>query len=236
MEISSSEIRERVRKGQDISELVPEAVNRYIRENHLYLTDKTDGEKRQNLKKTLSSVLNPSRYSHTLGVAQTAAHLASLYGADAEKAYLSGLLHDCAKCYSDEELLSRCQEEKIPVTESEQKAPQLLHAKYGAWLAEHEYGVTDKEICAAIACHTTGKPGMNLLEKIIFAADYLEPGRKQAPHLNVLRKLAETDLDMTILCILQDTLEYLQEKNSAIDPMTRNTYQWMQTSLSEKGE
>ena len=160
----------------------------------------------------------------------------SLSGIDPEKAYLAGLLHDCAKSYTDEELLALCRLRNIEITEAELRAPYLLHAKYGAWMAEYVYGIDDPEICDAIRCHTTGAPGMNTLEKVIFVADYLEPGRNQAPHLHILRKLAEKDLDMTVHRILQDTLEYLQEKNAQIDPQTQETYRWINESIAEKGE
>ena len=226
MDLSASEIRERVQNGESISGLVPGIVETYIRQNGLYYEGTREIVR---LKERLSQQLNAHRYEHTLGVAETARRLAGIHGADAKKAYLTGLLHDCAKCYSDDELLALCEENDIEVTEAEKKAPYLLHAKYGAWLAEHVYQVKDKEVCAAIASHTTGKPEMNLLEKIIFVADYLEPGRTKAPHLKVLRKLVETDMELTIVCILQDTLNYLRNTGAAIDPMTEMTYHYYDT-------
>lgn len=227
MEISSSEIRENVRNGQPISGMVPESVEEYIRKNALYY----DGtEQIQNLKEKLSNVLGRHRFEHTLSVAELSRHLAAIHGVSAEKAYLAGLLHDCAKYMTDEEYLLKCEEKGIEIRDAERKAPHLLHAKYGAWLAEHEYGITDPEVLSAITCHTTGKPEMNQLEKIIFVADYLEPGRTKAPHLRVLRKLVVTDLDLTITCILQDTLEYLKYSGMEIDPNTQSTYDWIMES------
>lgn len=224
MELSSSEIRERIRNGESIEEMVPGIVETYIRQNGLYYEGT---EEIIRLKEKLSRELNPHRYEHTLGVAETARRLAGIHGADPKKAYLLGLLHDCAKCYSDEELLRLCEEKGLEISEAQKKAPYLLHAKFGGWLAWHEYGIRDKEVCRAIAWHTTGKPAMNLLEKIIFVADYLEPGRTQAPHLKILRSLMETDLDMTIVLILQDTLQYLRNTGMEIDPMTEMTYRAM---------
>lgn len=226
MDLSASEIRERIQNDESISGLVPGIVETYIRQYGLYY----EGKKAViRLKERLAKELSPQRYEHTLGVADTARRLAGIYGADAKKAYLIGLLHDCAKMYSDEELLALCEEKGLEITEAEKKAPYLLHAKYGAWLAENVYLVKDKEVCAAIASHTTGKPEMNLLEKIIFVADYLEPGRTKAPHLKVLRKLVETDIELTIVCILQDTLSYLKDTGAAIDPMTEKTFRYYDT-------
>lgn len=233
MEISSSDIRERVIQEKPIRELVPETVENYIRKYALYLDGR---EEIVRLKQELAGVLDSYRLTHTFGVAGLARHLAGLYGAPADKAYLAGLLHDCAKHFSGDELLRRCRDQGLEVTEVEEKEPQLLHAKYGAWLARNVYGVEDEEICSAIACHTTGKPGMNLLEKIIFTADYLEPGRTKARNLKMLRALAETDLDRTIYHILRDTLDYLGEREMSVDPTTAETYAWIERTVGTNGE
>ncbi len=100
------------------------------------------------------------RFEHTLGVEYTA-----------------GLLHDCAKCLSDEKRLSICIKNSIPVHKLEKKNPFLLHAKVGAYLAEKKYHVEDPHILNAIRSHTTGRPNMSLLEKIVFIADYIEAER-----------------------------------------------------------
>ncbi len=247
MDISSSEIRRRIRRNQTISDLVSEPVERYIREQGLYTGTYADDHRHTGLSSLpettvseiasgLKATLKPHRYEHTLNVAVLARQLAVSAGIDPEKAYLAGLLHDCAKSYSDEELVALCRLRGLAISEAEARAPHLLHAKYGAWMAEYVYGIDDPEICSAIRCHTTGKPGMNTLEKVIFVADYLEPGRNQAPHLHILRKLAEKDLDLTVLRILQDTLEYLQGKNAEIDPITQETYQWMSKFMTKKGD
>ena len=112
------------------------------------------------------------------------------------------------------------------VTEVERENPFLLHAKVGACLAKKKYGVKDKDILNAIQNHTTGRPGMSLLEKIVFIADYIEPGRNDAPNLDETRKLAFTDLDRALLKILKDTLDYLESGSKDVDPMTRKTYEY----------
>lgn len=178
------------------------------------------------IKKAMEKTLDSKRYEHTLGVEYTAAALAMRYGESIENARLAGLLHDCAKCMSDEKRLSFCKKHNIAINSIERKNPSLLHAKVGSFLAMEEYHVKDSDVINAILNHTTGRPGMSLLEKIVFVADYIEPGRKQAPSLNEKRRLAFIDLDKAFLWILKDTLEYLQKDKDNIDPMTARTYEY----------
>lgn len=178
------------------------------------------------IRKAMEKSQDAKRYEHTLGVAYTAAALAMRYDANVKDAQIAGLLHDCAKCLSDEKRLSICEKHNISITEVERRNPFLLHAKVGSFLAMEEYKVTDSDIIHAILNHTTGRPGMSLLEKIIFVADYIEPGRKSAPNLKEIRKLAFEDLDAALLKILGDTLEYLQSMDGEIDPMTAKTYEY----------
>ena len=156
------------------------------------------------IKEELKESLSEKRYAHTEGVIETAIQLAKHYGEDIEKTYLAALLHDSAK----------------PISTN------LGHASQGAELARKKYGVTDSYILDAITYHTTGRPNMTLLDKIIFIADYIEPNRQEAPNLDVLRRLAFVDLDECLRCILKATLTYLQSKNVDIDPMTEQTYQY----------
>lgn len=176
------------------------------------------------IRKAMEKALDPKRYEHTLGVAYTAAALAMRYGDDVNNAILAGMLHDCAKCLTNEKRLNICEKYNIAVNEAERKNPYLLHAKVGSFLAMKKYGVTDKDVINAILNHTTGRPGMSLLEKIIWIADYIEPGRKQAPNLPLIRKLAFEDLDQALLTALRDTLEYLHAGKMEVDNMTQRTY------------
>ena len=131
----------------------------------------------QEIEEILQQKQNPHRYRHTIGVRYTSICLAMRYGEDLTKASYAGLLHDCAKHMSGEKLLEKCRSHHLPVSDMEAKNPFLLHGRVGAWLAGHRYGVEDPEILSAIEWHTTGKPDMTLLEKIVFTADYIEPGR-----------------------------------------------------------
>lgn len=176
------------------------------------------------IRKSMEKRLDSRRYEHTLGVAYTAAALAMRYGEDVNNALLAGMLHDCAKCLTNEKRVNICEKYNIAISEAELKNPYLLHAKVGSFLAMKKYGVTDKDVINAILNHTTGRPGMSMLEKIIWISDYIEPGRKQAPNLVQIRETAFDDLDQALLLALEDTLNYLHAGNMEIDSMTQKTY------------
>lgn len=177
----------------------------------------------ENLRNAIKNVQDEKRFEHTLGVAYTAACLANLYGVDVNKALRAGLLHDCAKCIPSEETLSLCEKYDIEMSEIEKRNPFLLHAKLGAKLAEVIYKETDEDVLCAIKNHTTGRPEMSTLEKIVFVADYMEPGRDKAPNLYDVRRLSYNDLDKALVRILQDTLVYLARKGEEVDPGTQQT-------------
>lgn len=187
------------------------------------------------LRKAVKEVQSSKRFEHTKGVEYISAALAMRYGASMEEALVAGILHDCAKCLTDEKLLSICEKHGLAVTDAEKKNPYLLHAKAGAYLAEHKYGVTNQDVLNAVRNHTTGRPGMSLLEKIVFVADYIEPGRKEAANLASIRKLAFENLDRAMLKILEDTLKYLQEAGGEIDSRTCETWEYYH-SLYNKGQ
>ena len=175
-------------------------------------------------RKQLKSKLDTMRYEHSVSVSYTCIALAMRYGFSLEKAELAGLLHDCAKCIPAKKKLKICKDNKIPVTDFEREHTFLLHAKVGAWVAREKYGVTDPEILSAITWHTTGKPEMTLLEKIVYIADYIEPKRDKAPNLAIVRKLAFQDLDECMYKILGDTLAYLEENPKDIDNATKDAF------------
>ena len=168
----------------------------------------------------LKRALDESRYEHTLGVMYTSGCMAMAHKYDIQKAMLAGLLHDCAKCMTHEERLLLCEKYQVDVTPSELENKLLLHAKAGAILAKVEYDITDMEILHSIAVHTTGKPNMNTLDKIIYIADYIEPRRDKAPNLELVRSLAYQDLDACMAQILYDTLNYLNSRGGHIDSTT----------------
>jgi predicted HD superfamily hydrolase involved in NAD metabolism len=182
------------------------------------------------IKKYLKNHLTKERYNHTIGVAYTAVSMAMRYNPDPssdefiKRAEIAGLLHDCAKCMDNSKKLKVCDKYKIPYSKFEADNTYLLHGRIGAYIAKSKFGIDDQEILDAIEWHTTGRPDMSLLEKIIFIADYIEPARKPVPELNEIRQLAFTDIDKTMEKILGNTLKYLNEKGAAIDKMTQFTY------------
>lgn len=189
--------------------------------------------KLEQIKTKIQQVLSPKRYEHTLGVMYTAGALAMRYQEDMYHALSAGLLHDCAKGFPESALLSLGQAFRIPITEVEHKNPSLLHAKVGAHLAQKEYGITDAYITDAISCHTTGRPNMTLLDKIIYVADYMEPNRCEAPNLDEIRRLAFVDIDECLYAILESTVAYLKQKDAVIDPMTEETYLYYKKELNK---
>lgn len=173
------------------------------------------------IRKKLKKKLEPGRYEHSLSVSYTAVALAMRYGCDLDQAELAGLLHDCARQYDVDTIYEKCLRKGLSVTEDEEKNRILLHAKYGSYMAEHKYGITDQEILSAITFHTTGRPKMSLLEKIIYIADYIEPRRYKAKNLLQMRRLAFEDLDQALVAIMTGILNYLEETGAAIDEQTR---------------
>ena len=192
-------------------------------------------EKYVNIKKALKKELEKDRYQHTLSVAFTACSLAMRWGVDLDEAYIAGILHDCAKNIPDEDRVKLCEKWGLPVNKTERKNPTLLHAKMGAYLAKEKYGIRDEKVLLAIESHTTGRPDMSMLEKIIFVADYIEPYRTKAENLTVIRREAFIDLDKAVLRISGDTYRYLLSKTPEnIDPMTEEVFRWYQKEVEDR--
>ena len=191
-------------------------------------------KERLSLIRELEAELGYGRFVHTLDVACTASNLAMRHGADLSKAELAGLLHDCAKCMNLGKMLKMCARADVQLSEIEKQSAALLHSKAGAVLAADKYGVSDEDILNSIRYHTTGRPGMSLLEKIIFVSDYIEPGRDTAPNLPLVRKLAYENMDDCVLQILEDTLSYLKTTDSEVDPMTQKTFEYYRKFVKER--
>ena len=186
------------------------------------------------LQRKMKKELDADRYQHTLGVMFTAASLAMCYGEDVGKAQLAGLLHDCAKCIPNDKKLKLCSKYHLEVSQLERETPSLLHARLGAELARDEYGIDDEEIISAICWHTTGKPEMTLLEKIIYVADYIEPMRWKADRLTEIRALSFSDLDRAVYMTMEDTLAYLQSSTDKVDPVTREAFEYYSGLMKER--
>ncbi|WP_374721716.1 bis(5'-nucleosyl)-tetraphosphatase (symmetrical) YqeK [Peribacillus tepidiphilus] len=171
------------------------------------------------------------RYQHTLGVVETSIWLAEKYGADVKKAELAAIFHDYAKFRPKEEMKEIIIREKMPKDLLEHNE-ELWHAPVGAYLVEKEAGVEDPEVLDAIRYHTSGRVNMTLLEKVIFLADYIEPGRK-FPGVEEVRELAKQSLDKALIKSLQNTILFLMKKNQRIYPDTFHTYNDLLLKLEE---
>lgn len=214
--ISSREIREAFYAGEAerVETFLPAEVSAYLKEHHFF--EKVTFEE---LDAEMQRILPRKRYLHSVAVAHLAAAYAASLGYNPERALIAGILHDCAKAYTDEQLVAACEKESIPITEVERRNGFLLHGKLGACYAETRYFITDPEILSAISYHTTGRSGMTDLEKIIFLADYLEPFRTQptSPCLNKIRQTAFRDIEKAVYLALKNTIRYLTESGQEMD-------------------
>lgn len=176
--------------------------------------------------KKLQKKLSESRFQHTLGVSYTAGCLAMKHGENVDSAIIAGLLHDCAKYMSGDEMLKLAKKYKLEISKAESVKPDLLHAKLGSYFAKEIYNIDDENILSAIRFHTTGKPDMTLLEKIIYLADYIEPGREKMPRLAEIRKEAFNDIDLCLRMVLEDSVNYLKSSSMEMDTTTLETYEF----------
>jgi len=167
----------------------------------------------------LKKHLSKERFLHTLAVEKEAISLAERYNVDVGKASLAGLLHDCAKGFSDEELVRLAISYNIPLSIWDLSFPQILHAPVGSIFAREYFGIKDKDILSAIWKHTTGDREMSTLDKIIFIADYIEYHR-DFPGVSYLREMVKKDLDSAILFAINLTIGYIMRNNQMIHPKT----------------
>ncbi|TYS19539.1 HD domain-containing protein [Rossellomorea vietnamensis] len=166
--------------------------------------------------------LTEHRYLHTLGVMETAIELAERYNADRDKAEMAAIFHDYAKFRPKEEMKKIIETEGMDKRLLEYNA-ELWHAPVGAYLVRKEAGVEDEEILDAIRFHTSGRPGMTNLEKIIYLADYIEPGRR-FPGVDEVRELAKDNLEEALILSIRNSITFLMKKNQAVFPETFYTF------------
>ena len=204
--MSSEDIRDRLRLGLG-SDMLPQAVYAEIIRKRYYEAE----PELTWLRRQVIPMLSSQRIAHTAGCEHEAVQLAKLWGEDPEKAAVAGILHDSTKNLSYEEQLILCDKYGIILDNAQRENPKLLHAITGAALAKDRFGVSE-EISQAIRWHTTGKPDMTTLEKIIYLADYIEPTR-DFEGVEQLRELAYEDLDKALALGLEMSLEELRRQN-----------------------
>ena len=216
IDISSTQLRRMLVFGCADS-FLPNGVGDYIRSHGFYGTDECYRDlPMEELEKVVVSLLDPKRVAHVLGCRDTAVELAKIWGADENDAARAGLLHDITKVLDGPLQLTLCDAYGTILDKFGKDYPKTLHALTGSLVAQRIFG-ENEAVVSAIRSHTTGKAGMNTLEKIIYVADYMEPNR-DFPGVNKLRHLAKTDLDGAMKLGLEMTMAHLARQGSAVSP------------------
>jgi len=176
----------------------------------------------------LKENLNEERYIHSLGTADCAKDLAEKYNLDSSKAYIAGLLHDCAKCFSKEKL-KEIIDKNLDIAPCEMLNYKTLHAPVSAFIAEKDFGVEDGEILSAIRWHTLGKINMTNFEKIIFLADKIEPNTRDEKYRNEILDILKEDngLNLALLRCYKETIKSLAKRELKICKATIDIYNYL---------
>lgn len=205
---------------------LPAGVGDYIRENGLYdVSARWKNLPMEELEQVVVSLLNPNRVAHVLGCRDTAVELAKRWGADVTDAARAGILHDITKALDGPLQLTLCEAYGKILSDFSRKYPKTLHALTGSLVAERIFG-ENEAVVSAIRYHTTGKAGMNLLETIVYVADYMEPNR-DFPGVEKLRTLAFTDLPSALKLGLEMTMEHLKRQGSEVSPESREALAYL---------
>lgn len=171
------------------------------------------------IKKHLKQTLSEKRYVHSLNTADTAYELAGIFSEDIDKAYISGLVHDCTRELElavQQSMLKAMDKEVDPITCN---ISELLHAYSAEYMIRHGYKIEDEAIISAVRFHTTGKEDMALLEKIIFLSDMIEPSRS-FPGVEYIRKLSKSNLDLALIEAFDSSIRFLIGKRTVVHPNT----------------
>lgn len=209
--VSSTRVRVRASLGADIAPYVPPAIADYIGKHGLYVMPELVKARK---------LMSEKRAAHTLRVAFMAAENCRRLGIPEKKAVVTAALHDAAKNLklSDRLLKGFVPPEGVPES--------VMHQYSGAYLAEHVFGVTDEDMLNAIRYHTSGRPGMSPLEKLIFLSDMLEEGR-DFDGADELRAEFARDIDACLEHALGRELEYLRAEGKEIYPLTQQAYDYI---------
>ena len=191
--------------------------------------------KYEQAKKLVKKNLSEKRYTHTKNVKKMAVKLAKRWGADPEKAALAAILHDAAKELPKEQLLQIFRENAIIAENAPMRPTSVWHGIAAAILCETEWGVHDPEVLSAIRCHTTGKPGMSLLDKIIYMAD-MTSAERDYPGVEALREEEFEDLDMALLHALKRTIDFVKEKGGRLDDQSVAAYEDLCAQLGARAQ
>ena len=230
--ISSSDLR-RMLIFQCAAPFMPNGVMEYILENKLYGVGKPlQNLPMDQLEKAVIYLLKPGRIAHVLGCRDTAVRLAEHWGADVTDAARAGILHDITKALDGPLQLTLCSEYGTILSDFSKKYPKTLHALTGSLVAGRIFG-ENEAVTEAIRHHTTGKGNMNLLEKIIYVADYMEPNR-DIPGVEELRRLAYSDIDAALKLGLEMALEHLNRQGAEVSPESKEALEYLNRKFEKQ--
>ena len=166
----------------------------------------------------LNTMLKPKRLEHSINVAKCAIKLSEIYGYDKEKAYLAGLVHDCAKYFTKEQIDSYVEKYNIELDPLEVDNIALSHSIIGSFAIQDVFNIQDMDIINAVRYHTTGRENMSILEKIIFMADMIEEGIN-FPGVDYLRELSfNKQLDKALITSFNNTIKFVIDNDQLIHP------------------
>lgn len=171
----------------------------------------------------LQEYLNDKRIEHSISTRDTAVRLAQRFGANVEAAKVAGIFHDIAKQLPKEKKLELCIEYDIPVDEIMQENPELLHGFIGAEIIKRNYDIDNSDILNAVRYHTTGRRGMSLLEKVVYLADLIEPGRN-FDGVDEIRTAAFRNLDGAMLMAAKNVMSFILYHDLPMHPLTLDAY------------
>lgn len=222
LDISSSELRQKVRQNEDVFDMTHSDVILYIQKNRLYKTYNYF-----EIIEILEKEFN-SHIEHSEAVANMAVELAPKYGVDVNKARIAGILHDCVKYIGKDAIKNMVIEKNVEVFDHELSAPRTLHAPLGAYVAQERFGISDEDIINAIRFHTIGRCEMSLLEKIIFISDKIEPVTREEEFRHKIEPYLEIGLDAAIGKYFELLLQKLSSEGVEITGYTKEVYECFQ--------
>ncbi|MBQ4332831.1 MAG: bis(5'-nucleosyl)-tetraphosphatase (symmetrical) YqeK [Clostridia bacterium] len=183
----------------------------------------------------IRSRLGDYRFRHSLCVAQEARRLARLHGADPDKAYTAGILHDIMKDTDPNAQLQILEDFGILLDGLERQSPTLWHARSGEAFLRHILCIGDEDVLRAVRYHTTGRAGMTLLEQVLFVADFTSADRDY-PDVDVMRRLADESLTAAIKYGIDYTIRDLLDRDRAVHPDTVAAYNEIVLSEANGGQ
>jgi nicotinate-nucleotide adenylyltransferase len=229
--ISSSQLREKINRFGAWRYLVPAAARCIIEDRGLYgFNGKIAGKKLSGaitrIENDVRAALSFEKFIHSRNTALLAWDLCRRFDLDPQKGYLAGIAHDLCKNLSEGELMDIVHAGGGTLSKLEQKKPSLLHARAAALVLEKSYDIRDRDILEAVRCHTTGEANMGALAKVVYIADKIEISRSRVdPELREMSRNAE--LDELFAAVLNNTVAHLISRNKDISFCTEKLLEAM---------